>query len=238
MLLSLGQIESAQIKQAKSGFDVIALLPLEPGPAHPDDVQSKDRIPFRRHGERRQIFPEGRAALHHDEPADAHVLMKGGAAAEKGLVVHAHVARQETVVGDNHLIADGAIVTEMRAHHQEILVSHRGGAALGAAAMNCAILAKHIIVSDLNRCFPVVREGQVLWGRADDATRPDKVAGPDGDESLDNGVRLNDRAAADAHVRPDHRAGSYLGVRRDLGSGSDDCAGMNTHNTPASLKLK
>ena len=164
--------------------------------------------------------------------------MKHATAAAKCTVVNGDVAAAQTIIGNDDVVSDGAVVAEMRPDHQKILVPNHGGTAFGAAAMDRAVFAKDVVVSDLNGCFPLGRERQILWSRSDDATRSDKVPAADRDGSFKHGVRLDDSSSpngdvrTDHHVRSDFRVGCYLRPR------IDDCGWMNVHSTPASLKLK
>src|SRR5439155_11678916 len=108
-------VESAHVKQFEGGLDFISILCAESCATQPNDVYSNDRIAFCCDDERRQIFSESRATLHHHQPSNVHVLMKRRSTAEKCAVIYADVTGQQTIIGDDDIISDFAIVADMRA---------------------------------------------------------------------------------------------------------------------------
>ena len=96
--------------------------------------------------------------MHHHQSSDVHELVKCRSTAQKRSVVHAHVTGQQTIVRDNDIVSDLAIVSDMRSDHQEILVADFRRAALGGAAMNGAVFADNIVVSDLDLRFSFRRK--------------------------------------------------------------------------------
>jgi len=77
------------------------------------------------------------------------------------------------------MIADLAVVADMRADHQKVFVADSGHTSFGAAAMDGAMLPNHIVVSDRDLCFSFRRKRQILRCRADNSAMSDKVTGPD-----------------------------------------------------------
>jgi len=66
----------------------------------------------------------------------------------------------------------------MRARHQEILVADFRRAAIGTAAMNRAVLADDVVVSDVDPRLSLRRERNILRRRANDCAVPDEIAVP------------------------------------------------------------
>ena len=80
--------------------------------------------------------------------------MKRRSTAEKCAVIYADVTGQQTIIGDDDIISDFAIVADMRACHQEVFVADFSGAALSASAMDRAVFANDVLVADLNLRLP------------------------------------------------------------------------------------
>jgi hypothetical protein len=69
------QIFPAAKQQVIKPFQFQPLFRRESGATQADDVQPADFVHAQRHGERRQILADGRAALHQRQRADAAELM-------------------------------------------------------------------------------------------------------------------------------------------------------------------
>ena len=113
--------------------------------------------------------------------------MKHATAAEKRAVRDADMTAEQAIVCDDDAVSDFAVVAEMRAGHQKIFVADFRRASFGAAAMNRAILANDIVVSNGDIRFAFGRKGKVLRRGADNGAVPDKVT------------------RSDCHLRLDHR---------------------------------
>ena len=87
-----------------------------------------------------------------------HELVERGATAEKRAVINPNVTGKQTIVRDDDVVSDDAIVTDMRPRHQKILVADFRRAALGAAAMNSAVFADDVVVADLDLGFSFQRK--------------------------------------------------------------------------------
>src|SRR5205807_10566162 len=96
-------------------------------------------------------------------------------AAEKRTVADADMAAEETIVRDNDVVCNFAVVSDVRPGHKKIFVADFGDAALGAAAVDSAMLANHIVVSNRNGGLAFRRKGKVLRRAADNCTVPDQV---------------------------------------------------------------
>ena len=96
--------------------------------------------------------------MNHDESPDVHELVERRATAEKRAVINPNVTGQQTIVRDDDIVADLAIVSDVRPRHQKILVADCRRAALGATAMNSAVFADDVVVADLDLGFSFQRK--------------------------------------------------------------------------------
>src|SRR5947199_7472214 len=71
-----------------------------------------------------------------------HELVKSGSATEKGAVIHTYMSGQQTIVCNDNVASDNAIVPDVRAGHKKIFATDFGDAAPGTAAMDRAVLTK------------------------------------------------------------------------------------------------
>ena len=113
----LSGIQSAQVKQFERTLDLIALCRGKSSAAETDDVQSEHGVALSREREGWQIFAEGRASLDDHKSSNADILMKSGATAEKRLIVDRDMAAKQNIICDNYLVADDAVMANMRANH-------------------------------------------------------------------------------------------------------------------------
>src|SRR5262249_2769761 len=130
----------------------------EAGAAQPHYVETKYTIAFCCDYERRKIFAEGGTALHHYQSSNVHELMKSRSTAKKCAIINADITGQQTIVRDDDIVSDQAIVAYVRSGHQKIVVADFRRGSFGRAAMNCAVLADYVGVSDLDSCFSFRRE--------------------------------------------------------------------------------
>src|SRR6266436_7552775 len=130
------------------------------------------------------------------------MLMKDTGAAKKRAVANGNVAAQQTIVCDDDVVSNFAVVADVCAGHEKILVAHFGHAALGAAAMNCAVLANHVFVSNCDIRFSSRRERKILWRSADNSAVSNEVAHADCNVRINYSVRLDCRSFADHDVLP------------------------------------
>ena len=82
--------------------------------------------------------------------ADAAELVNGRQTAEDHEVTDVNVARQGRVVGEDAVVTDHAVMGHVDVDHEEVAAADPGQALiLGGAAVHCAVLAKHVVVADL-----------------------------------------------------------------------------------------
>ena len=75
------------------------------------------------------------------------------------------------------------------------------GAAVGAAAMDRAVLADNIVVPDFDLRLSFRRKRNILRWHTDDRAVSNEISAADRDLAFDHHVRLHDRVVADCHIR-------------------------------------
>jgi hypothetical protein len=166
------------------------------------------------------------------------MLMKNAAAAEKDTVINVNMTAEQTIVRNDDVVCDLAIVADVCAGHQIVFVADFRHATLRATSVNGAIFADYVLIAHLDPCFPLGREGKVLRRSADYCAMPNEIAGANGNVSFYDDVRLNCHSFANRNTRADDRIWSQLDVGSDLGRWIDNGGRVNFQSTPASLKLK
>ena len=184
----LADVQSACVKKLESRFDFISILRAKTRTPQPNCIQAEDVIAFRRDHERRNIFAECGKPLSDRHSADAHVLMKNTATAEKRAVLDLNVTTEQTIVRDDHFVRDGAVMSEMCTSHQIIVVSDRRRASLNGSAVNRDMLANYVTRTDPHTAFCFWIETQILRPGADDRSMPDKVVRSEVDSAFEDGM--------------------------------------------------
>jgi len=148
--------------------------------------------------------------LHDHQSADAHILMENAAATEKGVVVHHYIAAQQHIVRDDDLVADNAVVSDMRVDHQKIFIPDLGRAVCRRSAVNGRLLANDVAFADFHPTSRGRRKTNVLRFTSDDCAVPDSIA------SADGYFPFNHDISADHAIVPDGNGPTNNAVRTDL----------------------
>ncbi len=90
-------------------------------------------------------------------------------AGNEGAVMNNGVAAQQRSIGQNHVVADAAIVRHVRIRHEEIIRADDRVLFIFVRAMNRNMFAKDISFADAEFCW-LAFVFQILRGVADDAT--------------------------------------------------------------------
>src|SRR4030095_2830769 len=93
--------------------------------------------------------------------------------------IYANVAGQQTIVRDDDVVSNKAIVTDVRAGHQEILVPNFRRTSIGAAPVDRAVLADDITVSDFDTRLSFLGKRNILWRHTDDRAVSDEISTAD-----------------------------------------------------------
>jgi len=139
------------------------------------------------------------------------------------------VPAERRVIREHAMRADHAVVTDVGAGHEKIVVRDtRDELILRRAAVDRAVLAKRVALADLepSRLALVL---QVLRRGADRCELKDMIIAPDRRGPLDHDMRTDAAARCDRHVRTDHRVGTDLDIAVDIRSAIDQGSGMDGH---------
>src|SRR5688572_20083708 len=110
---------------------------------------------------------------------DAAELVNTRIGSDRGVVLDRHVARQRRGIGHDDVVADRAVVRDMRPDHQKVAVSDAGlAAAASGSAVNIDVLAKRVARTDGQKSFLVVKL-QILWGNANHTEGKEAVVAVD-----------------------------------------------------------
>src|SRR5215212_9822617 len=99
----------------------------------------------------RDIAARARKAAKKRMTADADVLMHDAIAGDERLVLHDDVTGEQRATGDDGCCTDQAIVGDVCALHEVVAVANDRGAPDDGSAMHRHVLAKHVVVADLEK---------------------------------------------------------------------------------------
>src|SRR5438094_6689738 len=148
-------------------------------------------------------------------------------AAEKCAIIHLNKTGQQTIVRDDDVVSDPAIVAYVGSSHQKILVAEFRRASFRRAAMNGAVLADNVVVADLNFGCSLGRKRNILWRGADHRAVANEITVTNLNFSFDDDVRLNDRFVSDHYLRSNPGKRSDFYIIFDSRSRIDNRSGMN-----------
>ncbi len=85
------------------------------------------------------------------------------------------MAAEQAIIGNDDVVADFAVMSDVRPGHEKIFVTDLGHAVFSAPSMDRAMLANYICVPDRDVGLAFGRKGKVLRRGADNCARPDHV---------------------------------------------------------------
>ena len=140
----------------------------------------------------------------HGVASDPDELMDRREPADDGAFLDDDMATERRVVGHDDPVADGAVVGDVGAHHEQAVIANPRDhpAALGAR-VHGHVLAHHIVRADdqLGRLAAVFN---VLRPMADRGEGIDLGPGPDLGPALDDDMTVQNHVRAQIHMGPDH----------------------------------
>lgn len=162
--------------------------------------------------ERNDITTNAADAAHHDLGSDPCELVDRGQAADEDEVANLTVPAQCRGSGEDDVVADLAIMSDMAAIHEVAAVADaRDATTANGAGIHRYRLADSTVLTDLEfGRFTTIAQG--LRGSAQGSKRIDRAAGADGrvphqvDVPDQFAIRADDDVTANHAVRPDRRA--------------------------------
>ncbi|MEO6707984.1 MAG: hypothetical protein ABI054_11005 [Planctomycetota bacterium] len=179
------------------------------------------------HHEGRHVLVHPRHPADVGVGADGHEMVRGCRAGNVRALADETVACEQHAVGHDHAIAHVAVVSDVRAgHEQAVARDARDPAAFDRAAVDRDELADRVPVADLElRRLVLVRK---VLGRAAEVGLADHdVVRAERGDAVDHHVGPELGAIADAHGRADHTVRTDHDVEAELGVGVDDCGGVD-----------
>ena len=202
------------------------LLRRETRPAQADGVQSANPIVPARDRERRQVFADGRAALHDGQRADTRELMHEAVAGNERAILHRHMAAEQRAIGNNDVVAQLRIVADVTVCHQKIMRTDNGLAVRPGRAMHRDMFAEDIVGADAQtRRFVLVF--QILRRIADDAPGVEFIVRTDFGDASQINVWPDDAMHAEFHARANHGIWPDAGGRIQPGLRMNDGGRMD-----------
>src|SRR5258707_12094786 len=142
------------------------------------------------------------------------------------------MAAERGAIRHHDLVAEIAVVSDVRIRHQQIVVADAGHPlVVGGAAIHRDGFAKYVAVADFEaRRLALVF--LVLRRVAQGSELKYLIVSADPRRTVDHRVRSDPGAGADDHVRTDDREWTDLHVRRDLSLRRDDPARIDHPASP------
>src|SRR5262245_47428212 len=189
----------------------------EAAPAHADHVQAMEHSALtNREAERNDVSCRGAHAGNHGAFADADELVNRGHTAEHDAILERHMAAKYSVVGEDDVVAELAVMPNMRAHHEEAAVADRRHAAafLGTAIHGDVLADVAARANDKLRRPAAVFDR--LWRCAERGEGVDRAVRPNG--CMAGHVHMGEEPAAfaDHDMRADHAIGPNGRARCNL----------------------
>src|SRR5262245_44901390 len=156
--------------------------------------------------------------------------MDGGVATERHIVSGGDMTTEHRAIGECHVVADMAIVPDMRAHHEKAAGADLGdpAAILGSDVHRDAFANIAVGTDDEPRRTAAIFHR--LRRRSEGCERRDRRARAD--RGMAGEIDMGEQAAAfaDHHVRADDAIGADVHVGRDLGTAIDHGSRMNARH--------
>jgi hypothetical protein len=197
-----------------------ALVSADAGAAEAYDIQSAHAIIAPRDREWRQVFADGRAALHQCQHAHASELVHKAIPGNNGAILDEHVATEERTIGNHNFVPNNRVMPNVAMGHQQVAIPNLRGFTGCSRTMHGNVLAKNIVVSDAqDGWFTIVF--QILRGITYDAARMKAISranpsdagnvhvGADFTFRADDDISVNHGVGADSHRWVELRFGVY-----------------------------
>src|SRR6516162_3171230 len=184
------------------------VLSAETAALHAYDVQATKPRPIAHHLTiRDDVALDAGHAADHGVLTDSDILVDGGKPTEYGIVVDYDVSPEGRVVGHDHIIADLAVMGDMRPHHEQAVVANAGDhPATDRPWVHCHIFADPVVPPD-NEFGRLTAVFEVLRFETDRCERKDARVLANRCPAIDHGVRADRDSGGEHHVLADHAVG-------------------------------
>lgn len=223
----LFEISPATVDEIKKLLDVFPVFGREALTAEADYVHSGDQVGASGRAIVGNILAEGTVALDHTVVADAEKLVKDGPAAQKGVVSQMDMARDEGRVGDDVLVPELHIMSQVGPHHDEVAIAHLSEATFLGPAVDGDMLSDDVVSTDADTALDRRRESNVLGEFSDDGGPTDGGAFANHGVTYELGVGGNAAARPDLYWSLDDRVGSDFRTRVNLGFSGNEGGRMD-----------
>src|SRR5262249_33347837 len=166
------------------------------GAAQSDRIDCTQRLCPISDAERRNVTAHSTSATGQSEPSDAGELMDHAITRDQRAIANLDPSREQRAPADDDLIADPAVVSNMRVVHDEVVVADDGYFAPLASTMNRGTFAKHVAIADPHLAQRT-RVGKVLRLIADHRGRMNHIV------RADLGIAENRHVADEPRPRAD-----------------------------------
>src|SRR5690606_26573731 len=226
----LDQLASGPIKDLVRLANVSDLLRREAASLEPFDVHAvRLRRAADRHDVRRNVARDRSVVRNERVRADFAELMNSGEASHVDPVAHLDMTTQRGVIREHAVRPDDAVVTDVGAGHEKIVVCNPGHEPiLGRTTIDGAVLTKRVAIADLEpRRLTFVF--QVLRSCTDRGKLVDAIVAPDRGRSFDDDMRPYLAAGCDGNIRPYHRICTNLDGTVEVRTRMNDSGRMDRH---------
>ena len=180
------------------------------GTLHPDGVDAHNRVDICADHKGRKILRKPRMALAHHIISDPHELVKGRTTPDKAVVTKEDVPAEQDIIGEGVGISDNAIVSDMRACHEVVVVAEYGIGGLVDAAMDRYILPQDVSLANEDTGTDRFIKSAKLRVGAENGTCAHEGAFADLRSGTDLGRTLDDTVITDSDALLDDRKGTYF----------------------------
>jgi len=146
------------------------------------------------------------------------------------------VAGNGCVIGEDVVITNHAIMSDVYSHHQEITRADARSPTLATGAMQRAILSNQVVIAD-DEAALFAFELYVLRFASQNDMLKDAIALAHGCVFLDHCVGADLAPCADGHIAFDHSISVDAHVGPEQSLRADDSSGMNSHKGPGNRNL-
>lgn len=133
-------------------FELQPVLRRNARSAQADDIEATDSIVSTRNGKGRQVFANGRSSLHQRQLAHSDELVHETISGDKSAILDVNMASQQSAIGDDHVVAKVAIVTDMAVGHEKIVGTDFGFFGKFIGAVHGDTFAKHVSITNPESC--------------------------------------------------------------------------------------